>query len=323
VDLRTGVRAVAIDVERRTVRLSDAEELPFDGLLLATGCRNRVPPVPGAGAAGVHLLRTVEDCDRLRAEATTGRSVVVGGMSFIGTEVAASLRQLGLEVSAVVSDAYPLAGVLGDELGRAIDEIHRANGVRLVSNDRVAAIEGGDRAEAVLTRNGERLHCELVVLALGVEPVTELADGTPIEVENGIVVDERCRTNVERVFAAGDVASFHHPTIRRRTRVEHWQNARRHGRAAAKSMLGAERPYDDVPWFWSDQYDHELQFAGFHGGWDGVDVRRDARGILATFSAGGALAAVAALDRPEDVRSAIARLSAGGGFDGRSQPEDV
>ena len=316
VDLRTGVRAVAIDVERRTVRLSDSEELPFDGLLLATGCRNRVPPVPGAGAAGVHLLRTVEDCDRLKADATPRRSVVIGGMSFIGTEVAASLRQLGLEVSAIVSDAYPLEAVLGEALGRAIDEIHRANGVRLVSNDRVASIEGGDRAEEVVTRNGERLPCELVVLALGVEPATELADGTPIEVENGIVVDERCRTNVEGVFAAGDVASFHHPTIGRRIRVEHWQNARRHGRAAAKSMLGAERPYDDVPWFWSDQYDHELQFAGFHGGWDGVDVRSDARGILATFSADGGLAAVAALDRPDDVRSAVARLSAGAGFEG-------
>jgi 3-phenylpropionate/trans-cinnamate dioxygenase ferredoxin reductase subunit len=261
------------------------------------------------------LLRTVDDCDRLRADATPGRSVVIGGMSFIGSEVAASLRQMGLEVSAVVSDAYPLSRVLGDDLGRAIAEIHLANGVRLVSNDLLAAIEGGDRAEAVVTRNGERLPCDLVVLALGVEPVTELADGTPIEVENGIVVDERCRTNVEGVFAAGDVASFHHPTIGRRTRVEHWQNARRHGRAAARSMLAADRPYDDVPWFWSDQFEHELQFAGFHGDWDGVDVRRDARGIVATFSAGGAMAAVAALDRPDDVRNAIGRLSAGARVD--------
>lgn len=310
VDLRTGARADAIDVERRAVRLADGEELPFDRLLLATGCRNRVPPFPGAGAAGVHLLRTVDDCDRLRAEAIAGRSVVVGGMSFIGSEVTASLLRMGLEVSVVVSDAYPLAKVLGEALGRALGEIHRANGVRLVSSDRVAAIEGGAGVEAVITRNGERLACDLAVLALGVEPATELAHGTPIEVEDGIVVDERCRTNVDGVFAAGDVANFHHPSIGRRMRVEHWQNARRHGRAAARSMLGAERPYDEIPWFWSDQYEHELQFAGFGGGWDAAEVQRDSRGLVVYFSAGGVLAAAAALDRPDDVRRTIPRLAA-------------
>jgi len=310
VDLRTGVRAYAIDVERRIVRLADGQELPFDRLLLATGCRNRVPPIPGAGAKGVHLLRTVDDCDRLRAEAVAGRSVVIGGMSFIGSEVAASLRRMGLEVSVVVSDVYPLAKILGEVVGRAIDEVHRANGVRLVPSDRVAAIEGGDRVEEVVTRNGERLACELAVLAMGVEPATELTHETPIEVDDGIVVDERCRTNVEGVFAAGDVANFHHPSIGRRMRVEHWQNARRHGRAAARSMLGADLSYDEVPWFWSDQYDTELQFAGFHGGWDAVEVQRDSRGLVAYFFTGGLLAAAAALDRPGDVRRAIPRIAA-------------
>jgi 3-phenylpropionate/trans-cinnamate dioxygenase ferredoxin reductase subunit len=320
VDLRTGVRADAIDVERRTVRLADGEELFFDRLLLATGCRNRFPPFPGADAGGVHLLRTVDDCDRLRAEAIAGRSVVIGGMSFIGSEVAASLRQMGLKVTVVLSDAHPLVKVLGEAIGRAIDDIHRTNDVRLVRSDRVAAIEGGDRVEAVGTRNGERLACELVVLALGVEPAVELALETPIEVDDGIVVDEGCRTNVDGVFAAGDVARFLHPAIGRRIRVEHWQNARRHGRAAARSMLGAEPSYDEVPWFWSDQYDHEVQFAGFHGEWDAVEVQRDSRGVLAHFSAGGVLDAAAALDRPDDVRRAIPRIAARARSDAPVQP---
>jgi 3-phenylpropionate/trans-cinnamate dioxygenase ferredoxin reductase component len=310
VELRTGSRAVAIDVERRVVRLADGEELPFDRLLLATGCRNRTPAIPGADSGGVHLLRTVDECDRLRADAVAGRSVVVAGMSFIGSEVAASLRSLGLEVTAIVSDAFPLARIFGDEVGRVLDEIHRAHGVRLVANDRLASIEGGDRAEAVVTTNGERLPCDLAVLALGVEPATELADGTPIEVDDGILVDERCRTNVEGIFAAGDVARFHHPTVGRRMRIEHWQNARRHGRAAARNMLGADRPYDEVPWFWSDQYDHELQFAGFHGTWDAAEVRRDDGGLVAYFSGRGILEAAAAIDRPEAIRGAIPLIAA-------------
>ncbi|HEY7399589.1 MAG TPA: FAD-dependent oxidoreductase [Actinomycetota bacterium] len=310
VDLRTGSRAVAIDVDRRIVRLAEGEELPFDRLLLATGCRNRTPPIPGADADGVYLLRTVDECDRLREDAVAGRSAVVAGMSFIGSEVAASLRSLGLEVTGIVSEAFPLGRIFGDEVGRELDEIHRSNGVRLVANDRLESIEGRGRVEAVLTTNGERLACDLAVLALGVEPATELAEETPIEVDDGILVDELSRTNVEGIFAAGDVARFQHPSVGRRMRVEHWQNARRHGRAAARSMLGAGRPYDEVPWFWSDQYDHELQFAGFHGTWDATSVRRDDGGLVAYFSAGGILEAAAAIDRPEAIRGAIPRIAA-------------
>ena len=305
VELRTGSRVTSVDTDRRLVQLEGGEDLPFDRLLLATGCRNRALRIPGADLEGVHLLRTVDDCDRLRAEASVGRTAVIGGMSFIGSEVAASLRQMGLDVAAVVSDAYPLQRVFGDAVGRALDAIHREHGVRLVPGDRVEAIEGDGRVDAILTAKGERLACDLAVLAMGVEPAAELTETTPIEVDDGIVVDDRCRTNVEGVFAAGDVASSHHPRLGRRVRVEHWQNARRQGRAAARSMLGKGGPFEEVPWFWSDQYEHELQYAGFHGEWDEVVVREGDGGLAVFYIGGGVLQAAVALDLGLEVRRAM------------------
>ncbi len=301
--LQLGAAARSIDIERRTVHLSTAEELPYDRLLIATGCRNRPVYLPGAELKGVHTIRTIDDSDGLRVDLRPGARVVVGGMSFIGSEVAASLRQLDCEVTALVSGAFPLVKVIGEPLGRAIARIHESHGVRLVPDDRVVAVAGDGRAEAVLSEKGERLACDVVVLALGVEPETDVLEGTGIEVDRGVVVDERCRTNVDGVFACGDVARFFHPAFERRLRVEHWQNARRQGRAAARSMLGSEVGFDDVPWFWSEQFDHEVQYAGSCEHPDEVDVDND--GMVWSCTSGGRLEAVVALDRPAAVRDAI------------------
>jgi 3-phenylpropionate/trans-cinnamate dioxygenase ferredoxin reductase subunit len=311
IELRLGTRASGLDTDRRRVRL-DGDEIAYDRLLLATGSRERTPRFSGAQLEGVHELRTVDDCDRLRADAGRARRAVVCGMSFIGSEVAASLRSLGLDVTGVVSRTYPLQSVLGDELGRALADLHRAHGVRLVAEDRVAALEGVGRVEAVVTENGARLPCELAVLAIGVQPSVELAANTPIRVDDGIVVDERCRTNVEDVYACGDVARFTHPTFGRAMRVEHWHHARAHGRAAARSMLGIGDPYTEIPWFWSEQFDHEIQYGGSHTDRDERLVERGqgTHGLTTRYRRDGVLDAVAALDRPGDVRAAIAEIAA-------------
>ncbi len=172
--------------------------------------------------------------------------------------------------------------------------------------DQVAAFEGGRRVEQVVTAGGQRLDCDFAVLGLGVEPVTDWLSPSGVELDNGVAVDELCRTNVEGVFAAGDVANHLHPVFGRRVRVEHWQNAIKHGRAAALSMLGKGEPYRDVHWFWSDQYDQNLQYAGFTTEWDRLAVRGSLKGrdFVGCYLKNGIVQAVVALNRGEDVRLA-------------------
>ncbi len=298
IELRLGTRASAIDTERKRVRIDGEEELRYDQLLLATGCRNRAPAIPGADLAGVHTLRTIDDADALRGDAIPGKTAVIGGMSFIGSEVAASLRQLGLDVTGVVSADFPLEKVLGPEVGQALAKIHLDHGVHLVADDRVAAIEGEARVERVITTKGRVIPCDVAVLAIGVEPVVDLAAGTGIQVDDGIVVDDLFRTNVRGVFAAGDVANAFHPVFGRSLRVEHWQNARRQGRAAARSMLGKGHPFDQIPWFWSDQFEHQIQYTGSHDEGDLLvaDVG-DAPGFSGSFIGDGVVHAALSLDR--------------------------
>src|SRR5687767_1080883 len=225
VDTIFGTRATHVDTAARFVELEDRRRVPYDALLIATGGRNRRISIPGGDLEGIYGLRTREDADRIRADAVAGRRVVVVGMGFIGSEVAASLRQKGLEVVAIDPSKTPLFRVLGESVGNAVAELHRAHGVRTIFEDTVAAFEGRHRVAAVVTRGGVRLECDFVVAGIGVEPVVDFLEGSGIAVDNGIVVDEHCRTNVEGIFAAGDVANHYHPVFERRIRVEHWQNA--------------------------------------------------------------------------------------------------
>jgi 3-phenylpropionate/trans-cinnamate dioxygenase ferredoxin reductase subunit len=306
VDARLGEVAASVDLGRKVVVTAGGDEVPFDKLLVATGARNRRFPIPGLDLEGIHSLRTVDEALRIRDEIAPGRRVVIGGMGFIGSEVAASLRQRGVEVTVVDGGSVPLQRVLGEQVGGVLGAVHRDQGVRIVANDRVASFEGTDRVEAVVTASGERLECDFVVLGLGVEPVTELLAETGVVIDNGIVVDELCRTNVEGVFAAGDVANHFHPVYGTHIRVEHWQHAIKHGQAAARSMLGKGSPYADVHWFWSDQYDQNLQYAGYHREWDDLAVRGslEKRSFTAFYLKGGVVQAVVALNRGEDVRAA-------------------
>ncbi len=314
INTRFGLAAVSVDPRERCVTLDDGEILRYDRLLIATGARNRRLPIPGLDMSGVYDLRTVGDSERIRTEIRPGAKVVISGLGFIGSEVAASLRRRGLEVTAIDGLRAPLERVLGLEIGEVMAGIHRDQGVELVFEDRVASFEGGRRVERVVTTQGRTFECDFAVVGLGVEPNVDLLLGTNVKLDNGVLVDEYCRTNVEGIYAAGDVANHYHPIFERNIRIEHWQNAIMHGRAAGLSMMDKGRPYDEVHWFWSDQYDHNLQYAGFHTEWDDLVIRGslEDRNFLAFYMLGGRVLAVVGLNRGPDVRRSIPLIRSGG-----------
>src|SRR6059036_2718459 len=302
--LKLGTRATKIDAGQKLVELEGGRRLAYDRLLVATGGRNRTLSVPGADLPGVFQLRTVEDCDRIRAAVTRARRAVVMGFGFIGSEVSASLRQLGVEVVAIEGSRVPLARIVGDEVGQLLADIHREKGVELVTEDSVAALEGSGRVERVRTKKNRVVECDFVVAGIGIVPNTELLAAAGAQVDNGVLVDERCRTSLPDVFAAGDVTNHLHP-IFGRLRVENWNNGYQQGRAAARSLLGDERPYDYVHSFWSDQYEHSLQYVGFATSWDRLVFRGrpESRSFLGFYLEDGIVRAVVGLNRggdPED-----------------------
>ena len=312
IETRLGTTVVRVDVEKRALQLDGGDRLEFDNVLIATGGRNRRFPIPGLDLPGVYDLRTVADADRIRDAIARGGRAVVVGMGFIGAEVAASMRQCGLEVTAIEPFKTPLYRALGEDIGLVVEGLHRDHGVALILGDAVAAFEGKGRVERVVTRDGRRIECALAVFGLGIEPVTELVAGTGVRVDNGIVVDDLCRTNVPGVFAAGDVANHYHPVCGRQMRVEHWQNGIKQGAAAARSMLGRGQPYDEVHWFWSDQYDANIQYAGFHAAWDAVVVRGSLaeRKFLAFYMAEGRVESVVAVNQGRDLRRTLPIIKA-------------
>lgn len=276
IELRTSTEATAIDPAAREVELDGGERLGYDRLLLATGADPRALDVPGAGLEGVQLLRTLADSEAIAARIGSGdASVVVIGGGWIGSEVAASARQKGNEVTIVERAAVPLERVLGAEVGAVYRDIHTDQGVRFLSDTGVAAIEGDGRVEGVRTSAGELLEAGLVVVGVGVEPRVGLATAAGIETANGILVGADLQTSAPGVFAAGDVANAEHPFYERRIRVEHWANARAQGPAAARSMLGREVSFDEIPYFFSDQYDVGMEYRGYATSWDEVVYRGD------------------------------------------------
>jgi 3-phenylpropionate/trans-cinnamate dioxygenase ferredoxin reductase subunit len=302
-----GVRARSIELRERVVELQNGRRLRYHKLLLATGVRNRRPSIPGLDLDGIVDLRSVNDADAIRREIRPGSRAVVVGMGFIGCEVAASLRQQGVEVTAVDPSPTPLFRVLGGSIGQVIAELHRENGVETVFGDRVIAFEGEGRVSRLVTTQGRQIECDFAVVGMGVEPEIELVAQSGLDIDNGILVDEFCRTNVEDVFAAGDVANSFHPLFQRRLRVEHWQNAMQQGAAAARSILGRRDPYDPVPWFWSDQYGMNLQYAGFHQRSDRLVVRGSVadRTFLAFYMNGGRVESIVSINRGKELRRAL------------------
>jgi 3-phenylpropionate/trans-cinnamate dioxygenase ferredoxin reductase subunit len=262
IDLRTGTAARAIDVDSREVVLDDGHRLPFDRLLIATGARPRQLTIPGGDLPGVVTFRTLADADNLRQAAAEAERIVVIGTGWIGSEVSASLRMLGRTVVLVGRDAVPLERVLGPEIGGVYRDLHIEHGVAFRPGTSVARIVGTDRVQAVETGAGERIAADLVVAGIGVEPRTELARAAGLAVGDGIEVSATLETSVPGIFAAGDVAAAWHPFYDRQLRTEHWANAKFQGAAAGPLMLGANAPYDRIPYFYSDQYDLGMEYTG-------------------------------------------------------------
>src|SRR5215475_8993491 len=298
VEFREGVAVVAVDPDAHAVTLDTGEELGYQMALIATGGRNRRLSLPGADLPGVHYLRTVAECDAIKREAVPGRRAVVVGMGFIGCEVAASLTQLGVGVTAIFPGRAPLERVLGGQVGALIGAFHRANGVEMLAGDQVAAFEGTEHLEAVVTAGGRRIACDFAVAGVGIEP-----DVPPVAVaqENGILADELCRASAPDVYVAGDVANHLHPLFGR-IRVEHYNNAEKQGTFAARSMLGATDPYDYLHTFWSDQYEHKIEYVGHATRWDEFVVRgsvAEAK-LIGFYLVSGVVRAAVGLDRGGD-----------------------
>jgi 3-phenylpropionate/trans-cinnamate dioxygenase ferredoxin reductase component len=297
VELRSGAVA-AIEPTAHTITLDSGEELGYQKVLVATGGRNRRLEIPGADLPGIHYLRTVAECDAIKREARPGRRAVVVGMGFIGCEVTASLTQLGVEVTTVFPGRIPLARVLGGEVGALIGGFHRANGVELLPGVEVAAFEGNERLEAAVTSTGRRIPCDFAVAGIGIQPHIP---AVPVTQDNGILADELCRASEPDVYVAGDVANQLHPLFGR-VRVEHYNNAEKQGAAAARSMLGATDPYDYLYTFWSDQYEHKIEYVGHVARWDEFVVRgsvAEAK-LIGFYLVGGVVRAAVGLDRGGD-----------------------
>jgi 3-phenylpropionate/trans-cinnamate dioxygenase ferredoxin reductase subunit len=278
VELWTSTRVAGIDTGVGELLLEGDRRLGYDRLLLTTGARPRRLDVPGADLDGIHYLRTVADSRAIGERLERQERLVVVGSGWIGAEIAASAREKGCEVTMLEMASLPLERVLGPELGQVYLDIHREHGVEFLAETTVERFEGQGSVERVLTRDGAEIETDFVVVGIGVAPRCGLAEATGIRVDNGILVDERLETSVPGVFAAGDVANAEHAFYGRRIRVEHWANAGVQGELAAKAMLEQSAVNDEIPYFFSDQYDVGMEYGGFATSWDEVVFRGDLEG---------------------------------------------
>jgi len=273
IELLLSTRTTGLDLPTQCVTLDSGVDVHYDRLLLATGAAPRRLDAPGAELDGVYCLRTVTDADTIRhAEASATRAVVIGA-GWVGAEVAASFRQVGLEVALVDPNTTPMERALGPAIGAVWRDLHAAHDVELHFGVKVEAIVGNGRASGVRLSDGITVNCDLVVVGVGVVPRIELATEAGIEIDNGVVVDQHLETSVPGVFAAGDVANAYHPVFRSRIRVEHWLSALTQGPTAAANMLGYHARHDRIPWFASQQYDLYMEYTGHAEGADELVTR--------------------------------------------------
>ncbi|HUD17347.1 MAG TPA: FAD/NAD(P)-binding oxidoreductase [Acidimicrobiales bacterium] len=324
-EFRLGRGAVSLDTEARSVGLEDGTAVHYDGLIVATGARARTLP-DTRGIPRVHTLRTLDDCLGIRADleaAGSGARVVVIGAGFIGSEVAATCHGLDARVTVVEALPTPLARVLGEQMGDACAQLHRAHGVTLLTGigvEGVTADPGGDTPVVVQLADGTRLDADLVVVGVGVVPAVEWLEGSGLVLDNGVVCDQSLFA-ADGVVAAGDVARWTLPASGEQVRVEHWTNAAESGAAAARNLLSgshAAQPYGPVPFFWSDQYTTKIQMIGLPGPDDEVVVVEgsvDEGKLVALYRRGDRLRAVLAFSRPRHLMSYRPLLAAGASFD--------
>jgi 3-phenylpropionate/trans-cinnamate dioxygenase ferredoxin reductase component len=306
-----GRAARSVDTAAQTVTLADGGELGYDELVIATGLvPKRIPSFPEL--EGIRVLRSFDESMALRKHAGAAQNAVVVGAGFIGCEVAASLRGLGVNVVLVEPQPAPLASVLGEQIGSLVARLHRAEGVDVRCGVGVAEVRGADHVEKVVLADGTELDTDLVVVGIGSHPATGWLEGSGIEVDNGVVCDAAGRANAPHVWAIGDVASWRN-TVGHQARVEHWSNVADQARVLVPAMLGKEAPAAvTVPYFWSDQYDVKIQCLGEPEATDTVHVvEDDGRKFLAFYERDGVVAGVVGGGMPGKVMKARAKIAAG------------
>jgi NADPH-dependent 2,4-dienoyl-CoA reductase/sulfur reductase-like enzyme/nitrite reductase/ring-hydroxylating ferredoxin subunit len=309
IDLLLGLKATAIDPAARTVTLSDGRSLSYGALLLATGAEPIRLPIPGADRPFVHVLRSLADSRAIVEGAKTAKRAVVIGASFIGLEAAASLRARGIKVTVVAPEDRPLVKILGPELGDFVRAFHEEHGVTFRLGRKPASIEEGE----VRLDDGSSLPTDLVVMGVGVRPRVDLATAAGLDVDNGVLVNERLETSAQGVFAAGDIARWPDPYSGERIRVEHWVVAERQGQAAARSILGRGESFDHAPFFWSQHYDVSISYVGHAVKWDSIEVSGSIpeKSAVVTYRAGNRIAAVATIFRDRESLEAEIAMEAG------------
>ncbi len=297
IELVLNARVSSLDVNARRVQLENGKTYGFGALLLATGAEPVRLPVPGAADSQIHYLRTFADSRAIVAKAASAKRVVVVGASFIGLEVAASLRARGIEVHVVAPDKTPLERVMGPEVGAFIRKVHEAHGVVFHLGQTVSRMDG---RRATLS-DSTVIDADFIVLGVGVRPSIALAEQAGLTVDRGIAVDEYLETSAPGVFAAGDIARWPDPHSGARIRVEHWVVAERQGQVAAKNILGRRVPFDAVPFFWSQHYDLAINYVGHAEKWDAVEIdgSLDARDCAVTYKRGNRTLAVATIYRDQ------------------------
>lgn len=309
VDLRLGSAATRLDTTGRVVHLSDGTELRYTGCVLATGAGARQPPIPGVGSlTGVHTLRTLDDAHRIRAALDAGACrIVVVGAGFIGSEIAATVRNRGLPVTVVEAAEVPLAGAVGEYMGAACARLHARHGTELRCGVTVTALEGENRVRRVRLSDGSTLDAELVVVGAGAVPTTGWLQDSGLTLDDGVVCDETLATGAPGVYAAGDVARWPNPLFEEAPpmRLEHWTTTAEQGKAAALAALdpAGARPFATVPYFWSDWYAHRLQFVGTPAADEVrlVDGDQDDEHFLALYRRGARVVGALGLDHRKQV----------------------
>ncbi|SDI43063.1 NAD(P)/FAD-dependent oxidoreductase [Natribacillus halophilus] len=272
IELKLGKKVIDIDFDDQYIKLDDNEVIPWDKVLIAMGSKLRRLKIPGRELDNIYYLKTKKDAQQMKKDLKYVDDVVIIGAGFIGSEVAATCRQLGKKVTLIEAETVPLSKILGDYVGNFISDIHHSNGVRLLTNELVTEFKGTKKIEQVVTNTGKQIECQAVVVGVGVELDLSLFDGTKIKVEDGIEVDEYCESNIPGVFASGDCALW--PYNGERIRVEHWNHAMNQGITAAKNMMnGKSEIYNTIPYFWSDQHDLKIQYLGFSKDWEKTVLR--------------------------------------------------
>jgi 3-phenylpropionate/trans-cinnamate dioxygenase ferredoxin reductase component len=312
ITLLLGSAVRSLDTAAQTATLQNGSLLDYDELVIATGLvPKRIPSFPDL--AGIHVLRSFDESMALREEAAAAHRAVVVGAGFIGCEVAASLRDLGVDVVMVEPQPEPLASVLGEQIGALVSRLHRAEGVDVRTGIGVAEVRGTDRVETVVLSDGTELNVDLVVVGIGSKPATDWLEGSGVEVDNGVVCDRVGRSCAPHVWALGDVASWQDATGHQ-ARVEHWSNVAEQARVLVPALLGKDVPANlvVVPYFWSDQYDVKIQCLGEPEADDVIHlVNDDGRKFLAYYERDGVVAGVVGGGMPGQVMKTRAKIAAG------------